>query len=281
LTTSDSIQRDLGARIRDTFVAPTRLAEQVQGVAPWLDVLLISTLVAVVAVATLPDEVFVEQMRDAVTRRGQPVDITSPPALVARWGRYLAMLATIATHPILAFTVAGGITVLFSIVGGGRGTYRDFLSLTAHASLIPALGSVAAIAVRLAAGIGADATWTALLPRPAEAPNLIAATLLGVDPFILWMLVVIAVGATVLDPRRSRMGASLLLIGVYVTLLLTSTALLHPELRDTEAPAAASMLPGGSSPRDPERALIDLASSRPMLSASPIRVKTGRLTLTP
>jgi len=230
LSSAESIQRDLGGRIRDTFLAPRRLAARLVGTAPWVDALLVSTVVALLMVATAPDDVFIDQMRDAVTRRGQPVEITSPPAEVARWGRYLAMLGTLGTHPLVALTLAGVLTLVFTILGGGQGGFREFLSLTSHAMLIPAAGSVVAIVVRLSTGMGPGG-WGGAFVAPGDAPNLLLAALLSIDPFIIWMLVVIGIGIHGFDPRRSAPRATLLLVGTYFVVVVASTALLHPELQ--------------------------------------------------
>lgn len=221
----------LWPRIRDSFVAPGRLVAQLRDRTPWMDVLIISTAIAMIGLLTMPDEVFVEPMREAVNRRGRPVEITSPPEEIARWGRGIGMLATLATHPVVAATLAGALTLFFSIFGRGAGTYRDYLSLTAHAFLIPAVGTIAAVAIRLAGGPGSgDLTLGGLAGGYGSAPGLMLAALLAIDPFIVWMLVVIGVGASYIDPRHSRVRSPLILLGVYFALVVASTAILRPEL---------------------------------------------------
>jgi hypothetical protein len=218
----------LWPRIRDTFVAPARLVQRIRAGKPWIDVLLISTFVAVLGVLTMPDEIFLEPMRDAVTRRGRPVEITSPPAEVARWGRIIGMLATLATHPVVAVTLAGALTFIFSVIGRGAGTFRDYMSLTAHALLIPAVGTVVAGFVRLTGGLSAGGLTLDSFMAAGDQGNLLLAALLSVDPFIIWMLVVLAIGVHGVDRRNSMTRAGILLIGAYLTLVVASTAILHP-----------------------------------------------------
>jgi hypothetical protein len=219
----------LATRVRDTFVAPARLGRELRGATPWLDVLLISTAIAMLAVLTMPDEIFVDQMRDAVTRRGRPVEIVSAPAEIARWGRLIGLLGTLATHPLVAFTIAGGLTLVFTIVGRGTASFLEFLSLTAHAFLIPAAGTLITMLIRLAVGATGGLTLASLVD-PGDAANLATGVLVRLDPFLLWMLVVIAIGMREIDRRRSAAAAGAVLIGAYLLLLVASTALLHPEL---------------------------------------------------
>jgi hypothetical protein len=229
------------SRIRDTFLAPSRLAHDLRQSAPWLDVLLVSTAVALLSIALMPDEVFMESMQNPVTRRGDPVEITSSPEAVARWGRGMGMLATIATHPLIAFTLAGILTLLFSVLGRGRASFQEYLALSAHGLLIPALGTLIAVAIRLVTGAATGSLGITAFFDPADAPNLMIAVLLATDPFIIWMMAAVAIGAHSLEPRHSRPGTALLLIGGYLVLVLTSTALLHPELRGAEVEATEAL----------------------------------------
>jgi hypothetical protein len=222
---------ELWPRVRDTFVAPARLAARLRKDAPWLDVLLISTAVAMIGVLGMPDEIFTESMRDAVSRRGEPVEITSPPEDIARWGRAIAMLATLATHPVTAFVLAGMLTLAFAILGGGRGTYREYLSLSAHALLIPALGSLVTLIIRLALPGAMPGGIADTLLRPDETESLLVATAATLDPFLLWMMVVLGVGVHVLDRRFTRFGAAAILVSAYFLLVLASAYLLNPHVR--------------------------------------------------
>ena len=215
-------QSGLIDRMRATFVAPRSLPHRIREATPWLDVLLVSTAIALLAVLTMPDDVFLEPMQDAVSRRGRPVEIVSPPEEIARWGRFIAMLATVGTHPVIAFVVAGLALVLFTGIMRGSTTYRELLSLTSHAMLIPALGTLAAVIVRLLAG---PDSWFA----PGEGTSLALRTLLSIDPLIVWMLIVIAVGAHGLDPRLSTGRSAAVLIAGYVLMVAASTAILHRE----------------------------------------------------
>lgn len=218
-------------RVRDTFISPSMMAARLRASAPWLDVLLISTAIAILSVALMPDEVFTASMNEPVTRRGEPVEITSSPEAVARWGRGMGILATVATHPLIAFTLAGILTLLFSVLGRGRASFQQYLALSCHALLIPALGTLIAIVLRWITGTSSGTLGITALFNPSDAPNLFWAALLSTDPFIIWMLVVVAIGVHVFDPRHPRTVAAVVLIGGYLVLVAASTALLRPEFR--------------------------------------------------
>lgn len=207
-------------RIFDTFLAPRQLAGHLAGSTPWLGVLLVSMAVAMLAVLMVPDEVFLEPMRDAVTRRGVPVEVTSESEIVVRWGRMMSMLATLATHPIVAFVLAGMLTGVFTVLGRGNGSFLEYLSLVSHGMLIPAFGTILMLAVRTignALGTGELVTGTG---------GGFAGFLFAVDPFVIWMLIVLGIGTSTFDGRRGPWVAAGILIAVYLGFLLVTRAVL-------------------------------------------------------
>lgn len=209
-------------RIRDTFLAPRRLAGELAGSTPWLGVLLLSTAIAALAVFTAPDDVFLEPMRSAVTRRGAPVEITSDPDVIVRWGRAMGMLAAIATHPIIAFVLAGVLTIVFSILGRGRGSFLEYLSLSSHGLLIPALGTLLLLAVTAVSRMaGAGDPFIRLRPDGGGGDALVS-TLVSFDPFVAWMLVVLGIGVSHFDQRRSAVATTGILLAGYLVFVVAT-----------------------------------------------------------
>ncbi|HEU0078851.1 MAG TPA: YIP1 family protein, partial [Longimicrobiaceae bacterium] len=141
----------LGRRVLETFFSPADLFRRSGGYSPWMGPLLLSTLVAVVAVLAIPDQAY-EMTEPAVNRRGRPVEITSDLATIARYGRMLGMIAALAMHPLIVLAAAGVLALLFSVVLRGEGRFLQYLSIAAHASLVAALGTLVAAVVALLAG---------------------------------------------------------------------------------------------------------------------------------
>lgn len=202
-------------RVRDTFAAPRRLFATFRHAAPWFDVLLISTAVAALASAARPAESFLEQMEDPVNRLGRPVTVTSPPADIVRWGRILAAFSALVGHPIVAFALAGILALIFTVLGGGRASFRQYLAVVSHALLIAAAGVLLRLLAllvsgrRLPGGLGAAAPW---LDPGSTAARLLTA----VDPFVIWMVLVLAAGVEQLDGRRGWARAAVLLLALYI-----------------------------------------------------------------
>lgn len=217
----------LGRRILDTFVAPRRLAEALRRATPWAGPLLISTAVAVLAAAALPAEFFLSRVEEPVNRLGRPVEVTSSPEVIVRWGRYLQMFSAAVEHPVVILTVAGVLTLLFSVVGGGRVEFFRYFSLASHAFLISALGLLLTVGWHLLSGDTDFHPSLAFLAGGAGAASgSSVGEVLGIlNPFTIWTLVVMAVGVDGLDERHSFPAAAVILLGLYLLLAVAVAAL--------------------------------------------------------
>lgn len=204
-----------GRRVLQTFFAPADLFRASGGYAPWAGPLLVSILVGMLVVLAVPSEAFMAMTEGAVNRRGRPVEITSDTETVAYYGRMLGMLTVLARQPLAAFLFAGVLTLIFGVLLRGEGRYQQYLTITVHAFLITALGSLVAVAVAVLRGSEPKGISLALLP--VFPPDSFASRFLeGIDVFTLWALLFAAVGVSVVNRHRSRAGAAAILLGLYV-----------------------------------------------------------------
>lgn len=214
----------LPRRVLQTFTAPRDLFGSFGEDAPWVGPLMISVAVAMLAVALIPDAAFVEAVQGATTRRGEPVTITSSPEAIARTGRMYGMLVTLVRQPLGALTAAGVLTLVFSVLLGGEGRFRQYLAITTHALLVTALGTLVALAVAAARGAELAPVSPALLPF-LRGDGFVHRALAGIDLFTLWALVVAGLGASMVNRRLSWARAAAVLVGIYLALVLALAAL--------------------------------------------------------
>jgi hypothetical protein len=208
----------------EIFVRPTQLLERLRDRPAWSAALLTSIGLGILVIVLLPDQVFVDSMQGATTRRGQPVAITSEPSVVAMWERLRLSLGVLVTHPVKAIMLAGLVTLLFGRLLGGTSEFRQHFAATTHALLISALGALVALPLQV---LHADPAWQpslgVVLPGLASL-GVAGLALAMVNPFTVWMLLVLAVGVAVMD-RRSRGAPVLILLGAYAAALLGIAAL--------------------------------------------------------
>lgn len=216
----------LSQRIFDTFAAPRRLAARLREDPHWQGPLLISTVAAVVAAAALPDEFFLDRTEDPVNRLGRPVTVTSSAEEIVRWGRYLQMFSAAVEHPMVVLLFAGLITLIFRVAGRGQVTMGLYFALTAHAFLISSLGVLLTAGWHVLTGdVEAQPSLALMLGGSDGATGSPAIRLLSLlNPFTLWMLLVLALGVDHLEPRWSFSTAAGVLVGLYLAFAVTLAA---------------------------------------------------------
>jgi len=106
--------------------------------------------------------------------------------------------------PIFAVIIAGILFAIFNAALGGEATFKQVFSVLVHAGAVSALSTVfSGIVNYFRGGMGSAANLGALLPMLPE--RSFAANLLGtVDVFLVWYVIVLAMGLGVLYKRRTQ-----------------------------------------------------------------------------
>jgi len=188
----------------------------------WLDVLVVSFAVSLACgvVFMLTDvgrQALVDQLERTSLAFGQEVDDAQYARFeeVSRSGVGYAALRALAAGPVLACGGAALIFILFSGFGGGEATYRQVLAVTAHAGVVLALRQVVATPINyVRESLASPVTMTAFAPMLDEASP-VARFLGAIDLFVVWWLVVLAIGVALLY-RRSARATAAAFVGAYV-----------------------------------------------------------------
>ena len=131
-------------RVGMVYFAPARLGEALRGRSPWFWTLALVVAVSVVLILLMPPELLLEAaQRSARGREGAP-------QMKATQLRAFSTIGTLFLF-VFAAIVAGVLYLLFNIVFGlSEVTYKQHLSVVAHAWWITLLGSVIAFPLQLA-----------------------------------------------------------------------------------------------------------------------------------
>lgn len=218
-TTSPPAGDPLRRRIIRTITAPGPLFRELRTDTPWVGPLVFVVLVGVGIVLLLPDELFLREARESLlraTERGTAVPSVERVAAVAR---IAALVGGAVATPVMAFVVAGLLTLVFSVVGDGDATYLQYLTVTTHAMVITAIGGLVTLPVQILAG-----DLRAGLSLAALAPGLVGGGLAGsvaqgIDPFTVWALVVTGVGVAAMNLRRNWLAPASVVVGLYLLAL--------------------------------------------------------------
>lgn len=132
--------------------------------------------------------------------------------------RYISPVATIFFAPVMMLVTAGILHVMFGLVGGGNGTFKQVYAISAHAAIISSLQVVFTTVVTLAAGRPAGANLSVFVPT-LEETSFVNRFLSTIDLFYVWSTFITAVGLGVLYKRRTG-PIAMVLFGIYLVIAL-------------------------------------------------------------
>jgi hypothetical protein len=127
--------------------------------------------------------------------------------------RYTSPIFTIFAIPLFMTISAGILHLMFGLIGGGNGTYKQVYAISAHTAIISALQLVFTTIVTLAAGRAAGANLSVFTPT-LEDTTFVYKFLSYIDVFYVWSTFVTAIGLGVLYKRRTG-PIAMVLFGIY------------------------------------------------------------------
>jgi hypothetical protein len=191
----------------------------------WLGVLVVSTLVAAFFTA-LPlttdagRNAALDQQTETMKSFGVTVTDQMYDQMERAAGRmpYTTAGGVIVFGPVMTLVIAGILFGIFNAMGG-EASFKQAFSVVAHAGVVSVLGSVFSGAINyFRGGITSVANLGALLPMLPE--NSFFGHLIGaIDVFVVWWVIVLAIGIAVLYRRRTS-PIAISFLGVYAVIAL-------------------------------------------------------------
>jgi hypothetical protein len=168
-------------------------------------------------------QALVDQWERTALAFGQDVDDARYEQLrvLSRSGAVYGIATALASGPVLTVTVAGVIFVVFRRVG--QVSFAQVFSVIAHASVILALRQVIAAPLNYARETTGSPTSLGVWFSTLDEVSAVARFVGALDLFVLWWVVVLALGVAVLYRRKaSTLAAAFLGVYVGVALLLAA-----------------------------------------------------------
>ena len=231
---SDSVQNKpdpgLFARLIGVLFSPKETFAAIVARPRWLAVMVVTLVMSSAAYYVIlssqdMQDAIVDQQVRAMESRGNVVS-DQQIANIERFIGYLPVgyaVGIFVLGPLFGAAIAGIVTGIFTALMGGNGTFKQVFAVMNHAGFIPAISALF-IAGMLAVGakpIGArppGANLGVFLPM-LEETSFLAVLLRSIDMFLLWWMVVLAIGLGVLYKRRTGPIATTL-IGLYIVIAL-------------------------------------------------------------
>ena len=223
------------ARILGVLFAPRATFHVVARAPSWLAVLLASCLVgavssAVVLETTVGRFALLDRWERTAVAFGQSIDDSRYAAMgrASEYGSLYAAASAVVTGPVLSIVLSGLLFLSFRTPASATVTYTQVLAVVAHASVILALRQVVAAPLVYARETLASPLTLRPLFSGLDDASLLARFANGIDLFVVWWIVVLALGMSVLYRRPAR-GLTVRFLGVYMAIgamLATAMALL-------------------------------------------------------
>jgi hypothetical protein len=218
--------KNLLARFIGVLTSPRDTFASVAASPKWFGMLaLTAVIVAIFAALPLTTEAgrqtAIDQSVTQMQSFGMTVSDQMYEALEKGAGRmpYTTGISMLVGIPIIGLIFAGILFAIFNAALGGEASFKQVFSVYAHAGVISAISAAFSGVVNYFRGsMGSVANLGALLPMLSE--KSFAGLLLGmVDVFLIWYLVVLAMGLAVLYRRRTQ-PIAISLLSVYAVIAI-------------------------------------------------------------
>jgi hypothetical protein len=132
---------------------------------------------------------------------------------------YTTGISVLVVSPIIALIIAGILFAIFNAALGGEASFKQVFAVLVHAGPVSALSTVFSGTINYVRGtMGSAANLGVLLPMLPE--NSFVGRLLGmIDIFLIWYIVVLAIGLAVLYRRRTQ-PIAISLLAVYAVIAI-------------------------------------------------------------
>jgi hypothetical protein len=220
--------KSLATRFIGVITAPRETFASVAAHPKWFGMLaLTAVIVAIFTALPLTTEAGRQAALDQQVQQMQSFGMTVNDQMYEQMekgaGRmpYVTGIMVLVMTPIISVIVAGILFAVFNAAMGGEASFKQLFSVYAHAGAISAISTIFSGIINYFRGsMGSVANLGALMPMLPE--NSFAGRLLGmVDIFMIWYVIVLAMGLAVLYRRRTQpIAISLLTIYAVIAIVV-------------------------------------------------------------
>jgi hypothetical protein len=117
---------------------------------------------------------------------------------------YFSFFGVLITAPLMTLITSGILFAIFNAAMGGNATFKQLFSVVTHAGVISLLNQIFSAPVNIMRGrVGGVANLGALVPFMDEG-SFVARLLGAIDIFMVWYVIVLAIGLAILYRRRTQ-----------------------------------------------------------------------------
>jgi len=141
-----------------------------------------------------------------------------------RFAAYQTFFSILIAGPIFTAVIAGILFGVFVLMGG-QATFKQLLAVYVHSTAVSALGQLFTGPLNYFRGSMSSATNLAVFLPMLDEQSFVARLLGMIDIFVIWWLVLLAIGLGVLYKRRTQ-GLAMGLFAVYAVIIVGIAAVM-------------------------------------------------------
>lgn len=197
-----------------TFVSPGALFDRLEEEPVWLDVMVLVAVLSLASTLLIPEELVREAMMQQAPEGAGAEQVEQMSGFIRTTGMVAAVIGPL----FVAAVVAGASHLIFTLVLGGRCTYRKLFSAASHMMLVPTVGTLLTVPLILSTGDVQTTLAFHLLAPGLDAGSYLYRLLHGLNVFGLAGAAVMGVAVGRLYEKRSAGSATAVMLALYVAL---------------------------------------------------------------
>lgn len=138
---------------------------------------------------------------------------------IAPYVGYITAAYMVVVMPIFLVIISAILFVIFNAALGGTATFKQMFTVVVHAGPIGLLSTLFTVPLNYARGTMTSATNLAVLLPMLPEGSFFARLLGAIDLFLVWQIVVLSIGLSVLYRRKSR-SIAITLLGIYAVIAI-------------------------------------------------------------
>lgn len=225
-------KKSLVARFIGIITAPRATFESVVAHPRWLGMLLLTTtIIAAGAVLPMTTEEGRQATLDMQVRQvesfGRPVNDEMYAEMQKRIGitPYMTAAGVLVMSPIMTLVISGVLFAIFNAAMGGTASFKQVYAVVVHAGVISAVGQMFTGPLNYFRQSMASATNLAVMLPMLEEGSFLARLAGMIDLFLIWWVIVLAMGLAVLY-RRKTQPIAMTLLAVYAAIALVAAVVM-------------------------------------------------------
>jgi hypothetical protein len=147
---------------------------------------------------------------------------------MAQYAGYFALGQIVIGTPIIYLVAAAILFAVFNAAMGGNATFKQLFSVVVHSGAVMLLGQLFTIPLSYARGSMTSATNLSVFMPMLDEDSFAANVLSTIDIFLVWYVIVLAIGLGVLYRRKTRpiaIGLFVVYAGIALTIAIVKTSL--------------------------------------------------------